>query len=224
MPITNHAVATKVQAPFSIEDSSWDAFPWKDLSSNLMQNHMGNKPVHFPGVEVKVAYDSMAIYLLFRVEDRYVRAVARSHQDDVYKDSCVEFFFTPGPDVSQGYFNIEMNCGGTMLFHFQKAPGKKRIIMPVNECNQIAVAHSLPKRVDPEIKNFVVWTVAYRVPLVLLKKYCDVVKPATQSFWRVNFYKCADNTSHPHWLTWAPVELPYPNFHHPSSFGFLYFK
>ncbi len=106
MQATHHSVATKVQESFSIEDSSWDAPPWRDFPSNLIGHYMGHKPAHFPRAEVKVAYDSRSIYLLFRVEDRYVRSVALSHQDDVYKDSCVEFFFTPGSDLSKGYFNI----------------------------------------------------------------------------------------------------------------------
>ena len=42
--------------------------------------------------------------------------------------------------------------------------------------------------------------------------------------WRANFYKCADRTSHPHCLTWAPVDFPVPNFHLPRSFGVLEFE
>lgn len=33
-----------------------------------------------------------------------------------------------------------------------------------------------------------------------------------------------DNTSHPHWLTWAPVHSPRPDFHTPRSFGTLEFE
>jgi len=58
----------------------------------------------------------------------------------------------------------------------------------------------------------------------LLKRYCPVITPSPQAEWRVNFYKCADDTSHPHWLTWSPVDLPEPNFHHPQSFGILQFE
>ena len=43
-----------------------------------------------------------------------------------------------------------------------------------------------------------------------------VISPSPRAVWRVNFYKCADDTSHPHWLTWSPVELPDPKFS-PSS-------
>ncbi|HPA15904.1 MAG TPA: carbohydrate-binding family 9-like protein [Desulfobacterales bacterium] len=205
-------------------DAVWDRSPWKDISSERIQNFMGKKPDHFPKTEVKIAYDDMAIYVMFRVEDRYVRAVAAEDQDDVWEDSCVEFFFRPDSDVSEGYFNLEMNCGGTMLFHFQEEPGKGRIVIPKSECNQIRRAHSLPRVVDPEIEKPVTWTVAYEIPISLLKRYCRVLTPMPHVAWRANFYKCADKTSHPHWLTWAPVDYPKPNFHLPRSFGMLEFE
>lgn len=215
-------VAKQVSLPKG--DEGWDTSPWKDIPAELLRNHMGKKPDHFPKTEVKIAYDDTAIYVMFRVEDRYVRAVAAEHQDNVWADSCVEFFFTPDADVSKGYFNLEMNCGGTMLFHFQPGAGKDRIVIPKNKCDTIRRAHSLPRIVDPEIKEPVTWTVEYRLPIPLLKKYCRVIMPAPRVEWRANFYKCADNTSHPHWLTWSPVHSPKPNFHLPQSFGILKFE
>ena len=212
------------QVSFPIENSVWNEFPWNGIPSERIRNHMGKKPDHFPKAEVKIACDNKAIGVMFRVEDRYVRATAVGHQDNVFKDSCVEFFFTPGPDVSKGYFNLEMNCGGTMLFHFQRQPRKDRIVIPDSECSRITRAHSLPRIVDPEIEEPVTWTVAYSIPISLLGRYCQVTPPAPQVVWRVNFYKCADDTSHPHWLTWSPVDLPDPDFHHPQSFGFLQFE
>jgi len=205
-------------------DGDWDKPPWKGIPSKLLRNYMGRKPDHFPRTEVKIAYDDRALYVLFRVGDRYVRAVAAEHQDNVWQDSCVEFFFTPGSDVSKGYFNLEMNCGGTMLFHFQTGPRKDSIVIPKSECNRITVAHSLPRIVDPEIEQPVTWTVEYRLPISLLENYCQVTTPAPGAVWRVNFYKCGDNTSHPHWLTWAPVHSPKPDFHLPRSFGTLQFE
>lgn len=217
-------IKIKKTASFALENSAWDSFPWKDLPSVTLLNHMGEKPVHFPKTQVKLTYGDTAIYVMFRVEDRYVKAVAKAHQDDVYKDSCVEFFFTPGTDPSRGYFNLEMNCGGTLLVHFQKQPRKDRTILPIDECRKITCVHSLPHMVDPEITDPVTWTVAYKIPIALLEKYCPVDGPAPKTIWRANFYKCADNTSHPHWLTWALVEHPVPDFHRPQFFGELQFE
>nr|MBF0223487.1 carbohydrate-binding family 9-like protein [Desulfobulbaceae bacterium] len=208
----------------SITNATWNTFPWEHIPSEQIQNYMGKRPDHFPKVAVKIAYDSTAVAIMFRVEDRYVRARAVAHQGNVYEDSCVEFFFTPGPDISKGYFNLEMNCGGTMLFHFQRQPRKDRVVIPVSECETISCLHSLPRIVDPEIKTPVIWIVAYRIPITVLEKYCQVISPAPQAVWRANFYKCADSSSHPHWLTWAPVDLPTPNFHYPQAFGRLQFE
>jgi Carbohydrate-binding family 9 len=205
-------------------DVHWDKFPWKEIPSWRLENYMGKKPDHFPKAEVKIAYDEMSIHLMFQVADRYVRAIALDHQDNVWEDSCVEFFFTPNLDVTTGYFNLEMNCGGTLLFHFQPGSGQDRIVIPKKDCDNIRVAHSLPRIVDPEIQEPLTWRVAYSIPFVLLKRYCPVMLPGPGGQWRANFYKCADKTSHPHWLTWAKVDFPRPNFHLPQFFGILEFQ
>ena len=68
------------------------------------------------------------------------------------------------------------------------------------------------------------WTVAYALPVSLLRDYGPVLTPSPGAAWRGNFYKCADNTSHPHWLTWSPIDHPRPNFHLPHTFGRLVFQ
>lgn len=217
------AKAKKITSnPDAVAD--WNRPPWQAIPSERLRNYMGKKPEHFPKTEVKIAYDDTAIHVMFRVEDRYVRAVAAGHQHSVCGDSCAEFFFTPDSDVSRGYFNLEMNCGGTMLFHFNPGSGKGRIEIPVSDCEKISKTHSLPRIVDPEIQDFVTWAIGYSIPIDLLEKYCQVSTPKPNAVWRANFYKCADNTSHPHWLTWSPVDYPKPNFHLPRSFGVLEFE
>lgn len=217
------AIVRRLASPLKV-GADWNKPPWQEMPSELLRNHMGAKPDHFPKTEVKIAYDNAALYLMFRVEDRYVRATARAHQDSVCGDSCVEFFFTPGPDVSKGYFNLEMNCGGTMLFHFHPGFEDERIEIPKSDCGKLTKAHSLPRIIDPEIQEPVTWTIEYAIPFALLGGYSSVNTPKPHALWRANFYKCADHSSHPHWLTWAPVDYPKPNFHLPQSFGVLEFE
>ncbi len=202
--------------------ANWDKGSWKEIEPLSVSNYMGEKPEHFPKTQVKVAYDDEAIYVFFRVEDRYVRAVRTRNQDPVYKDSAVEFFFSPEGD--QGYFNLEMNCGGTMLFHHQIKSGKSVVKIEDADIAEVEVVHSLPKTVEPEMKEPVTWTVAYRIPFSVLKKYADFKEPEPGTVWRANFYKIGDETSHPHWLTWSPVNFPKPNFHMPEYFGELIFQ
>lgn len=214
---------TRLATPPRI-DADWEKSPWNAIRPESVRLHMGKRPEHFPKTEVKIAYDEAALYVIFRVEDRYVRAVTPKDQGPVCTDSCVEFFFSPGSDVSQGYFNVEMNCGGTTLFYFQRARGKDAVAIPETEFTKITRAHSLPRIVEPEITAPTTWTVEYRLPVEILKKYCPVTPPAPGVVWRANFYKCGDKTSHPHWLTWSPVDFPTPNFHLPEFFGTLRFE
>ena len=135
----------------------------------------------------------------------------------------MEFFFTPGEDISAGYFNLEINCGGTMLFHFQKEYGVDRVLVLAEEAEKMDRRATLPKIIDPEISKPVEWGLECRISVDVLEKYGPVVRPAPGAVWCANFYKCADRTSHPHWLTWAPIDLPRPDFHQPRFFGTLRF-
>lgn len=202
----------------------WDKAPWTGIKSLELTHYMGDKPEHFPLVEAKIAYDNLAIYVIFRVQDKYVKAVHNEHQDPVYTDSCVEFFFSPDENSNEGYFNLEMNCGGIMLFHHQAAPRTDQTHIAPEDIQQVEVAHSLPQIVDPEIQVDTTWYVEYRIPFSVLASYRDFPKPESGTIWRANLYKCADATSHPHWLTWAPIDLPGPDFHQPDFFGTLEFQ
>jgi hypothetical protein len=189
-------------------------FPWKDSG-------------HRPRVQARLLYDETALGLIFRVEDRYVRAVAQKFQDSVCTDSCVEFFVAPVPG-SAAYFNFEVNCGGTMLVYRCPSPeerqaGKEQVVLTAEDEAAIPMAHSLPRIVEPEIAEPTTWTIEYHLPFALFDKYFGVPAPRAGTTWRANFYKCADRTSHPHWGSWAPVDTPRPNFHVPASFQPLLF-
>jgi hypothetical protein len=213
----------KLSQPPAI-DADWNKSPWKDIQAGSIRNYMGEKPAHRPNTQFKMAYDDAAVYVIFRVEDKYVRSVMTEPQSMVCTDSCVEFFFTPGTDASKEYFNLELNAGGALYFQHQTAPGENAMKLPENDYRRIEIAHSLPRIVEPEIRHSVVWTVEYRLPIDMLTKYSPAAKPSPGVVWRANFYKCADHTSHPHWLTWSYVDFPTPNFHLPEFFGFLNFQ
>ena len=205
-------------------NSNWDKNAWNQVPELYLGNYMGEKPSYWPDVYAKIAYDTEAIYLIFQVDDKFVRCVVDEYQGPVYTDSCVEFFFVPGSDISEGYFNLEVNCGGTALFAFQKERGIDRINIPINVFNEIDLAHSMPRIVEPEITERVTWTIEYRIPFDILTEFTNVTHPEPGVEWKANFYKIGDETSNPHWLTWSFVNHPVPDFHKPEYFGSLIFE
>jgi len=216
----------RIDSP-AIINSVWDKEPWDRIVPLRIEHHMGDDPDHRPGVQAKIAYDDEAVYVIYRVEDQYIRCAITDYQGPVFRDSCVEFFFTPSENLDLGYFNLEMNCIGTALFHFQRGQGenRERSRLERDHFDQIEVAHSIdPELVATEMEDPLIWTLEYRIPFDILTEYADIERPASGVRWRANFYKCADDTSHPHWLTWSVVDLERPNFHRPDYFGTLIFE
>lgn len=143
------------------------------------------------------------------------------------RHACAEFFVQTKPQ--RGYFNIEVNCGGTMLLYYVEDPtmtqhGLARAAPVLPEfAAQISILHTLPTRVEPAITADTRWSIAYRVPFVVFEHYVGSIGSLAGQIWRGNLFKCADQSSHPHWGTWSPIgeEL---NFHQPKYFGELHLQ
>jgi hypothetical protein len=181
---------------------------------------------HRPRTRARLLYGDAGLFGIFRVEDRYVRCVHRAFQDPVYKDSCVELFVQPKPD--RGYVNLEMSCGGAILMsHVTDERRTKhgfaafRKLTP-EEGRKVLVRSSLPPIVDPEIDAPVEWELAFFLPTAVLEGCVGPIGPLAGQEWRANLYKCGDETSHPHWAAWSPVDAL--NFHLPRCFGVLRFE
>lgn len=204
-------------------DSAWDSADWKDVPVADIASFRPESSDHHPVTQVKLQYTEDGFYGLFQVQDRYVRCVADHFQDAVCLDSCVEFFVEPpGGD---GYLNFEFSGNGqNLVFHVidhQRAPGgfAKQEVLTEEDGKMIVKFHTLPDRVEPEITESITWRFGFFIPFALLSKYCPQAKPASQAVWRGNFFKCGDETSHPHWASWQPV--PELNFHEPAAFADL---
>lgn len=206
----------------------WDGSEWRDAETLELVHFRGEADScsdHRPRTYAKLLYTDEWICGMFRVEDRYVRSKRTRYMDPVYKDSCVEFFVQP--EVDSGYFNFEFNCGGTLLCSYITDPErtaegfKKFIPLSKEDGNQVVVCHSLPELVDPEITEPVIWTLEFFIPFALLEKYAGSLGDPSGKVWRANFYKCGDETSHPHWASWQPLHSL--NFHLPECFGQIRF-
>lgn len=213
---------TKIKPDFQ---GLWDNGVWRDVVPLAINCHRPEGSDHRPRTRCKLLFDEQNLYGIFCVEDQYVRCSRREFQSDVWKDSCVEIFIRP--EGSLGYFNFEFNCGGTLLSSYVTSPervnGKIRSFTPlVDEDDQkIRRFASQPPMVDPEIDTPVTWFLEFSIPLDVLEKYTGRLGDIRGQIWHANFYKCGNETSHPHWVSWMPLSAR--NFHEPESFGTLVF-
>ena len=94
--------------------------------------------------------------------------------------------------------------------------------MPQDDLDSIKRFHTLPKIVDPEIQEPTTWRLGFAIPMSFFTKYTAVNPKLSGQVWHANFTKCADLTSHPHWLSWIPLSKL--DFHLPDEFGELVFE
>jgi hypothetical protein len=221
----SHHVA-RAPAPPPLE-GPWDGPAWRDVPALGVELFSAKSTDHRPRTEAKLQYDDAGIYVLFRVEDRYVRAVAGDPGNQVCKDSCVEFFVQPV--AGRGYYNFEFSCGGWMLARYNEAPafirgggadGGGDLAPEVR--GAIRIHHSLPERIDPEIAAPTTWTLGAFIPWTVFEAALGDVRPRPGVSWRANFFKCGSHTSHPHWAAWSP-KAGKVGFHAPELFGELVF-
>lgn len=209
-------------------DGDWDNPAWRQANTLEVANFYSRpgSSTH-PQVQAKLLHDGDAVYVFFQVHDQYVICRGTQYHDPVCRDSCVEFFVEPKPD--KGYLNFEVNCGGTLLVSYVEVPVRtpdgfeKYTPLPWDIAQNVQIEHSMPAKVDPEIAEPVDWWVAYRVPLGVLSEYVGELGPLSGQQWRANFYKCADDSSHPHWASWAPIEGRL-DFHQPEFFAPIHFE
>ncbi len=202
--------------PASPLDPLWDRVPHLDVA----RFHARSSP-HRPLVRAQLGHSGDHLHLRFTVHDRYVLSRTTVPNGPVCTDSCVEFFVEPLPGL--GYFNLEINAGGTVHCSHITDPtevaGKFAGCAMLDPCDlaTIRVATTLPPVIDPEIGTPLDWAMCAHIPIALFARRLGRIPPVPGT-WRANFYKCADHSSHPHWASWAPINERLA-FHVPERFG-----
>jgi len=204
----------------------WTGDVWQRAEQLELSHFRPEGSRHRPRTSARLLYDAVGIFGIFTVEDRYVRCLRTNYADQVYKDSCVEFFVQPKP--GGGYFNFEFNCCGALLCSYIIDPRRTEtgfrhfIAIPEEDGRQVKVCHTMPQTVEPEITVPVDWLLEFFIPFSLLEKYAGPLGTVKAQTWRANFNKCGDETSHPHWGSWS--QLKELNFHMPECFGTIRFE
>jgi hypothetical protein len=181
-----------------IDSVNWPAYAYKPLAA------------------VDVARSQESLYLRFFVRGNSLKAVYEEDNSPVHKDSCVEFFMKKTDEKS--YMNFEFNCIGA-CDAARRLSRSEKTSLPDKEYLQIRRYTRLERRAFAEQKGVHEWELTVAIPLRLMG-----LDPAHLPEKILgNFYKCADETHSPHYVSWSPVSAPAPDFHRPECFGELYF-
>lgn len=171
-----------------------------------------------PEVSFRAAHDGDTLFLKFYVHEECTMARVAEDNGEVWTDSCVEFFISFD---DTGYYNLELSCIGKALLGFRKQ--KDDCVHGSPEVMQsIGRYPSLGTEPFAERKGDNLWELTVAVPRSAFFKHGLHSLRGTEA--RGNVYKCGDNLSQPHFLSWNPIQTPTPNFHVEEYFGKIVFE
>ncbi|HKJ41641.1 MAG TPA: carbohydrate-binding family 9-like protein [Sunxiuqinia sp.] len=184
---------------------------------NAIGNFPWGEPQPKPSVQFKIAHDNDAILIHYDVGETETLARYCRHNDPVYKDSCVEFFIAFNSE--KHYYNFEFNCFGTCLAGW--GPDRNaRLLLPVTLIDQIYTNTTI-QRYGNDSLPFIHWQLSIRIPISVFKH--SSLKHLKKQKARANFYKCGDELSQPHFVSWKNIQTAAPDFHQPDFFGDIEF-
>lgn len=181
-------------ARFSVDQCNWpDKFPYAPFCCGRMAR----------------TEDSLVVD--FRVSGLDLRVQNLEDGGRSWEDSCCELFLQrPG---AAEYVNFEVNAAGKMTAARGTGRGDRKSLTP-EEFGQIVRMASIE---GPQDYAGGVWT--WRVILMIPFELMGLDPDDLPESLRGNIYKCGDLTAHPHFLSWAPIGTPEPDFHRPEYFG-----
>lgn len=187
------------------------AFAATSPSAIACCNWPGEYP-YAPRVTFRMFHTGAFLMLRFEVAERYTAALVAEDNGRVWTDSCVEFFLRLD---DRGYYNFETTCIGRMLLGFRKTHADA-VHAPEAVMRRILRTPSLGNAPFAEREGDNRWSVTLAIPPAALFRHELQSWDGLEA--SMNLYKCGDDLSHPHFLSWQPIAAPKPNFHLPEFF------
>ncbi len=174
------------------------------------------KKAYEPDARFYVGWTEDALHVFLRAYEVDPVADKTERNSSVCCDSCLEFFFSPSTDCSNGYFNFEMNANPTLLLHYGLENRKGRVCVDW----PLEAFRLTCERGEDAGGRY--WQTSFIAPLDMIRHYIPGVELYPGKIIRANVYKCGDTRQPNHYMTWSPVDtrvIPNPDFHQPNYFG-----
>lgn len=188
------------QPAHKIEQINWDEYPYK------------------PDVEFRIAHNGDNLLLQFTVRENEVLAAITEDNGKVCTDSCVESFISFD---DAHYYNAEFSCIGKALLGYRLF-GDKATRATAEVVQSIGRLSSLGAANFERIEGDTQWSLTLVIPRTAY--WMSNISSFDGLRAKGNFYKCGDNLSVPHYVSWLPIDTVKPSFHQPLFFGDIEFE
>ena len=186
------------QEKLAIFDAEWD-------NANVAQISVINWPEYdyCPNTIAKLLYNEKGIYIQMQTDEEDIIARSTTPNCKVCNDSCMELFIRPNENDGR-YLNFEFNAFNTMSLGFR---------------------YDRKNKIYPEVKNTYfepcsyiekgMWILQFFIPF----EFVDNLLGGHTNKMYANIYKCGEDVKRNHYVTYAPINTPTPDFHRPEDFA-----
>lgn len=165
-----------------------------------------------------IAHLDHAILIQYQVKEEVLKSLSRDFNQNVHLDNCIEFFIAFG-NKAQNYYNIELNCLGSIKIGY--GTGREgRIPLEPAVLEKVRVKTQMDYTPNTGVHSFK-WELLLYIPVSVF--VFDDMDKLEGCVGHANFYKCGDELPKPHFLSWNRIDTPAPDFHRPEFFGQLNF-
>lgn len=167
-----------------------------------------------PQVEFRMFHTGEWLLLRFDVAEQYTMARVTQDNGRSWTDSCVEFFISPD---GKEYYNFETTCAGRLLLAWHRSrheaeQAPQEVLQAVKRFTSLPFGQTFEERVGDNR-----WSLTLAIPPRALFRHALNDWSGLQA--SANLYKCGDELSHPHFLSWSPIRTEKPDFHRPEFFA-----
>ena len=193
--------------PYSKPEPDWNTIPYLEVGECNWGSENPDIHVCFQLVwnENGISYHAIA-------QEEHILARFDKPNSDVWKDSCMEFFFRPD-EKDVRYFNLECNPNGAIYCGIgPNMPERIRIIAQEEK----RFFNIKTNRIEGG------WEMFLTIPIGLIRECFPGYEFLPGTIIYANFMKCGDDTVKPHYLSWNQYpEMEKHTFHDIRGFGKL---
>ena len=162
-----------------------------------------------PVTKVTLSYNEESFLVHFVSYETNLRATETAHNTPVHKDSCMEIFMCFDPEHDGRYINVEINPNCAAYSAVSLCREQSRLIDPADIDTLCIKSAVFDDR----------WELDYQIPVSYIQKQIPTYRHGPGARLRGNFYKCGDETDHPHFGCFSDIAWPHPDFHRPEFFA-----
>lgn len=228
---TCHRTKTPIHVDGRLDDAAWSKADW---SADFADIQGFDHPTPRFKTHMKMLWDADCLYIAAELEEPYVWATLKQHDEIVFNDNDFEIFIDPNGD-SREYYEIEVNALNTIfdLFLVRKYLDGGPALHDWNMRDLKSAIH-VDGTLNDASDTDKGWTVEFALPWRSLKEAagCET-PPIVGDTWRMNFSRVEWNhqivdgnstrvpkTAEDNWI-WSPQGVI--DMHRPEHWGYVHF-